>query len=52
MAKAKKEIFIPHVPPSDLYIYFYVGDKYYKRLQPIPYKYQAPDFKKIKINLK
>jgi len=47
MAKEKKEIVIQYIPPQDLYIYFYVGEKYYKRLQPIPYKYKAPDLKKI-----
>lgn len=45
MAKSKKELVIPYTPPLDLYIYFYVGDKYYKRMQPIPYAYEKPDYK-------
>ena len=48
MAKAKKEVVIPYNKPSDPYIYFYVGEKYYKRLNPIPYAYKKPDFVKIK----
>lgn len=38
MAKKKKveEKFI-YVPPPERW-YFYVGDKYYRRLQPIPFK--------------
>ena len=48
MAKAKKPLVIPYTPPSDPYIYFYVGEKYYKRLFPIPYKHYFIDYKKLK----
>jgi len=38
MAKKKKaeELFI-YIPPPQKW-YFYVGEKYYRKLQPIPYK--------------
>ena len=48
MVKAKKILVMPHYTPTDPYIYFYVGDKYYRRLQPIPYNYNHPDFKEIR----
>lgn len=48
MAKAKKVLVMPYSPPPDPYIYFYVGEKYYRRLQPIPYNYNHPDFKQIR----
>ena len=48
MAKAKKEFAVSFVPPQDPYIYFYVGDKYYRRMQPTPYVHQRIDFKEIK----
>ena len=47
MAKAQKlakEYFVP----QKVDFYFYVGEKYYKRLQPIPYEYKNIDFKKFK----
>lgn len=50
MAKKKKEEIIFHQEKQDPYIYFYVGEKYYHRLQPTPYKYKHPDYKKIKKN--
>jgi hypothetical protein len=39
---AKKKVVKPeerfiYVPPPEQW-YFYLGEKYYKRLQPIPYK--------------
>lgn len=38
MSKKKiKEAQVIYIPPPDQW-YFYVGEKYYKRLQPIPYK--------------
>lgn len=41
---AKKKIPIntepKYVPPIDNQFWFYVGEKYYRRLQPIPYAYK------------
>jgi hypothetical protein len=39
MAKKQKpkENTPPYIPPPECW-YFYVGQKYYRRLQPIPYK--------------
>jgi len=38
-----------YVPPPERW-YFYIGEKYYRRLQPIPYKQdKIPDYIK-KIN--
>ena len=48
MAKAKKEVVPRYVAPPDPYIYFYVGEKYYKRLLSIPYAYKKPDYKDLK----
>lgn len=48
MAKSKKELIIPYTHPLDPYIYFYVGDKYYKRMQPIPYAYKKTDYKLLR----
>ena len=36
-----------HTNPKDEF-YFYVGDKYYRRMQPTPYKYIFPDINKLK----
>jgi len=49
MAKAKKVIDVSpmYIPPKSEF-YFYVGDNYYRRLQPVPYKYLKPCTKKIK----
>jgi hypothetical protein len=49
MAKAKKVVIedIYQKPPDNKY-WFYVGDKYYRRLQPIPYSYKHPDIKNLK----
>ena len=51
MAKKKKEQIIIHQKKQDPYIYLYLGEKRYRRLQPTPYAYQHPDYKKIKNNL-
>jgi hypothetical protein len=48
MAKAIKEM--PYTPKPDNYFWFYIGDKYYRRMQPIPYKYKQPDIKYLKTN--
>jgi hypothetical protein len=38
LTKKTKEILPPaYIPPPECW-YFYVGQKYYRRLQPIPYK--------------
>jgi len=39
ITKKTKEILLPppYIPPPERW-YFYVGQKYYIRLQPIPYK--------------
>jgi hypothetical protein len=50
MAKKKEQI-IFHQQKQDPYIYLYLGEKYYHRLQPIPYAYKHPNYKKIKKNL-
>ena len=45
MAKAKKgikETKPTYTPPKQI-VYFFVGEKYYKRLQPIPYLYNIPN---------
>jgi hypothetical protein len=49
MAKAKKVIDVSpmYIPPKSEF-YFYVGEKYYRRLQPVPYKYSNPSTKKLK----
>jgi hypothetical protein len=47
MAKSKKEVMVLYVEPkSD--IFFYVGEKYYRRLFPIPYAHNPIDIKKVK----
>jgi hypothetical protein len=38
----------PYTPPSDNYFWFYLGKKYYKRMQPTPYKNTPIDLKPIK----
>ena len=51
MAKAKKVVIEDiYTPPPDNKYWLYIGDKYYRRLQPIPYIYKL-DFKKIKISI-
>jgi hypothetical protein len=47
MAKAQKLPKVYHIPPK-VEFYFYVGDSYYKRLQPIPYEYKNPNYKNLK----
>jgi hypothetical protein len=47
MAKAQK-LAKAYFVPQKVDFYFYVGDKYYKRLQPIPYEYKNIDFKEVK----
>jgi hypothetical protein len=50
MAKKKEQI-IFHQQKQDPYIYLYLGEKRYYRLQPTPYAYKHPNYKKIKKNL-
>ena len=40
MAKKKvvSNIVMPYPPKPDNEFWFYVGEKYYRRMQPIPYK--------------
>ena len=50
---AKKKInptldFVPPYIPPKIEFYFYIGDKYYYRLFPIPYCYKPIDFKLLK----
>ena len=45
--KTKVEVIPMYIPPKSEF-YFYVGDNYYRRLQPVPYKYLKPCTKKIK----
>jgi hypothetical protein len=47
MAKTKK-IIEPLYTPPPIRWYFYIGDKYYKRLQPIPYAYDTNFVKKLR----
>lgn len=48
MAKTKKKIVEPlYIAQPDRW-YFYIGEKYYKRLQPIPYKFNIEDVKKAR----
>jgi len=51
MAKRLKKIepvvTIPVITPK-IEFYFYIGDKYYRRMQPIPYKYKNDYIKNIK----
>jgi hypothetical protein len=47
MAKAQKLAKVYHPSPK-VEFYFYVGEKYYKRLQPIPYEYKNPNYKNLK----
>ena len=51
MAKRLKKIedivTIPVSKPK-IEFYFYIGENYYKRMQPIPYKYKNDYIKKIK----
>jgi hypothetical protein len=55
MAKAKKVFELPHTPPPKI-LCWYIGEHYYKRLQPIPYSYKKINKEAIKnildINLK
>lgn len=41
-----------NIEREDNYFWFYLGDKYYKRMQPIPYKATEIDIKKLKIIIK
>jgi hypothetical protein len=41
------EIQVPYTPPQTEF-WFYVGSKYYYRLQPIPYTYTNFYLKKVK----
>lgn len=44
-----KEIIPEYIPPPERW-YFYVGEKYYRRLQPIPYKKdKIPEYLKCAI---
>jgi hypothetical protein len=49
---AKKKVITPiviHKEPSYMReVYLFIGEKYYKRLQPTPYAHKPIDFKKIK----
>lgn len=47
MAKAQK-LAKEYYVPQKVDFYFYVGEKYYRRLQPIPYAHKNPDFKDLK----
>lgn len=51
MAKRLKKIepvvTIPVSTPK-IEFYFYIGEKYYRRMQPIPYKYKNDYINKIK----
>ena len=38
----------PYIPPTDNYFWFYLGEEYYKRMQPTPYKNTTIDLKPIK----
>jgi hypothetical protein len=38
----------PYIPPIDNYFWFYLGEEYYKRMQPTPYKNTPIDLKPIK----
>jgi hypothetical protein len=50
MAKSKQRVIEPiHIPPPQI-INFFIGDKYYRRIQPIPYQYKI-DLKKAIKNL-
>lgn len=50
MARAKIKTTAPteQYKPPPIEFYFYIGSKYYYRLQPIPYKYQNNYVKKLK----
>lgn len=48
MAKQKEIIEQTYNPPADNKYWVYIGDKYYRRLQPIPYRYIIPEIKIIK----
>jgi hypothetical protein len=50
MAKKIKqqEPLCDYKPRPDNVFYFYIGEKYYRRLQPVPYRYLAPDIKRLK----
>lgn len=40
-----------YVAKSDDYYWLYIGEKYYRRLQPIPYSYKKINLKVLKNNL-
>jgi len=40
--------FEPSYTPPKMEFYFYIGDKYYYRLNPIPYIHKPIDYKKFK----
>ncbi len=38
----------PSYEPPPIEFYFYIGDRYYRRMQPVPYKYVNGCVKRIK----
>jgi len=54
MAKSRGTIQQTEVEKSQVHtnakdeFYFYVGERYYRRMQPTPYKYIFPDINKLK----
>jgi len=53
MKKTKKEINKSdlYIAPTDAYYWIYLGEKYYRRLQPIPYRTNRVNIKALKNNL-
>lgn len=45
--QTKIEVSPIHQPPP-IEFYFYVGERYYRRMQPIPYQYKNNYIKKVK----
>lgn len=37
-----------YTPKPDNEFWFYIGEKYYRKLQPVPYKKELIDFTKLK----
>ncbi len=52
MAKAKKiePVVIPYIQPNGGFL-LKLGKQFYKRLQPVPYRYCKPNFKLLKAHL-
>jgi hypothetical protein len=48
--KESTQITLTHLPPKQQ-IYFFIGEKYYRRMQPTPYAYQKINSKYIAKNL-